>query len=165
MKENEMLYPELGRYPVYWTAIAERRNVVVNDYLDAELLEEKENELRDNPVIMLTERASRVLECGHAALAHGESFGKNVRELISVFKPNAIIHFAVFGESGKYREVLFDSCMYGNTQGIHAVEISLLGEWQEDAFGDDTDCGQQEDVYSPAYVAHDEPSYSIDHDC
>jgi len=81
MKGNEMLYPEFRRYPVYWMAIAERRDVVVNDYMDTELLEEKENELRDNPVIMLRERAARIMECGPAALAYGESFGKNVRNL------------------------------------------------------------------------------------
>ena len=164
-KENEMLYPELGRYPLYWTAIAESHDVVVNDCIATELPEEKEDGLRDNPVILLTQKAARILECGPAALAHGESFGKNVRELVSAFSPNAIIHIAVYGESGEYREVLFESCMYGSRKGIHAVEISLLGEWQEEAYGDEQDCGQEEDVHHHAYVTQNEPSYGIDHGC
>jgi hypothetical protein len=167
MKKNEMQYPELGRYPLYWTAIAERRNVVVNDYLDAELLQEKANELRDNPVILLTQKAARILECGPVAVAHGESFGGNVRDLVSVFKRNDFIHLAVYEESGKYREVLFDSCMYGNKKGIHAVEISLLGEWQEDAFRNEPECScsQPDDVQHHTNVMQSEPVYGIDHGC
>jgi hypothetical protein len=167
MKENEMQYPELGRYPLYWSSIAERRNVVVNDYLNAELLEEKENELRDNPIIMLTERAARILECGPVAVAHGESFMGNVRDLVSLFKRNGFIHLAVYGETGKYREVLFDSCMYGNWRGIHAVEISLLEEWDDDAFGNDQACicTQSDAVQHRAEVTQGETVYYIDHAC
>jgi hypothetical protein len=164
MKKNEMQYPELGRYPLYWTAIAERRNVVVNDYLDAELLQEKANEIRNSPVIMVTQKVIQALQYDKAGLSHGETFEQNIKDLVSAYEPDAIFKLCRHTKTGR-QEIKFESTTYGGDRNIQTLEICMLGEWQDDAFGDEPDCSKPEEVHGQAHIARDKQSYNIDHGC
>jgi hypothetical protein len=164
MKENEIKYPELERYPLYWTAITERTCYPVNDIYDELQQSEKENEISNNHLILITAKVVKALQSDKEGQAHGETFEQNVRDMLSAYKPDDIFRLCKHTESGRF-EMKFESTTYGGDGNREVLEISLLGECQEEAFEDETECGQPEVVHSHAYVTQHEPSYNIDHGC
>ena len=167
MKENEMLYPELGRYPLYWKVIVEKNDVTVNDYFDEELQEEKSNEIRNNPVIMVTQKVIQILQSDKIGLSHGETFEQNIKDLISAYEPDAIFKLCKHTKTGR-KEMKFESTIYGGDRCIQALEIRLLGECQDNVFEDLQECNieqQEENMQNNSQTEQLEQSYLIDHGC